>query len=172
MRPELARSAFSAVPLRATLNDEAIYFLDLEYMFYYNFHMAIPRKKKSSRIGPQQTNRYFHVLVSPLQLVNRRNPAAQEHPTSKTQPGHAGGRRSTDREAFELYDRWLTLSAREQDVVALTCLGYKNQQIAFRLGLSVTTVKSYIQNVCLKLTVHSKTEIRLAFVHWDFSKWQ
>ena len=56
--------------------------------------------------------------------------------------------------------------------MALTCLGYKNQQIAFQLGLSVTTVKSYIQSVFHKLNLHSKTEIRLAFVHWDFSKWQ
>jgi DNA-binding NarL/FixJ family response regulator len=134
--------------------------------------MADPRKKKSSRNGSPQTNRYFHVLVSPLRLVNRTDPAAQEYPSSNTPPGNAGGRRSTDRASFELYDRWLALSAREQDVVALTCLGYKNQQIAFHLGLSVTTVKSYIQNVCYKLNVHSKTEIRLAFVHWDFSKWQ
>ena len=134
--------------------------------------MADPRKKKPSRTGPQQTNRFFHVLASPLHLVNRRNPATQETPSSNIQPGHAGGRRSTDKDAFELYDRWLSLSAREQDVVALTCLGYKNQQIAFRLGLSVTTVKSYIQTVCYKLNLHSKTEIRLAFVHWDFSKWQ
>ena len=134
--------------------------------------MAIPRKKKTSRVDPQQTNRYFHVLVSPLRLVNRTDPAAQEDHASRARPGNAGGRRSTDQEAFELYDRWLAFSAREQDVVALTCLGYKNQQIAFRLGLSITTVKSYIQNVCYKLNVHSKTEIRLAFVHWDFSEWE
>jgi DNA-binding NarL/FixJ family response regulator len=134
--------------------------------------MATPRRKKTSRVGPQQTNRYFHVLVSPLHLVKRTDPAAQEDHASKARPGNAGGRRSTDREAFELYDHWLALSAREQDVVALTCLGYKNHQIAFRLGLSVTTVKSYIQNVCYKLNVHSKTEIRLAFVHWNFSEWE
>jgi DNA-binding NarL/FixJ family response regulator len=134
--------------------------------------MATPRRKKTSRVGPQQTNRYFHVLVSPLRLVKRTNPAAQEDHASKARPGNAGDRRSTDQEAFKLYDRWLALSAREQDVVALTCLGYKNQQIAFRLGLSVTTVKSYIQNVCYKLDLHSKTEIRLFFVQWDFSAWE
>jgi DNA-binding NarL/FixJ family response regulator len=134
--------------------------------------MATPRKKKSSRVGSQQTNRYFHVLVSPLRLVNRRNPAIQENHSSKTSPGNAGGRRSTDKDSFELYDRWLALSAREQDVVALTCLGYKNQQIAFRLGLSVTTVKSYIQKVCYKLRLQSKVEIRVAFANWDFSAWQ
>ena len=133
--------------------------------------MADPRKKKSSRNG-SPTNRHFHVLVSPLRLVNRTDPVAQENHTSNTRPGNAGGRRSTDRTSLELYDRWFSLSAREQDVVALTCLGYKNQQIAFRLGLSPTTVKSYIQKVCYKLGVHSKTEIRLAFVQWDFDEWQ
>ncbi len=133
--------------------------------------MATPRKKKSSRVGSQQTNRYFHVLVSPLRLVNRRNPAIQENHSSKTSPGNAGGRRSTDKDSFELYDRWLALSGREQDVVALTCLGYKNQQIAFRLGLSVTTVKSYIQKVCYKLRLQSKVEIRVAFANWDFGAW-
>ena len=133
--------------------------------------MATPRKKKSSRVGPPQTNRSFHVLVSPLRLVNRADPAAQENHTSNNRPGNAGGRRSTDKDSFELYDRWLALSAREQDVVALTCLGYKNQQIAFRLGLSVTTVKSYIQKVCYKLRLQSKVEIRVAFANWDFSTW-
>ena len=134
--------------------------------------MANPRKKKSSRTGPQQTNRLFHILATPLRLVNRKKPAAQEDYSSKDSPGHADGRRSTDRAYFELHDRWQSLSIREQQVVALTCLGYKNQQIAFRLGLSVTTVKSYIQKACYKLDLHSKTDIRLTFVHWDFSEWQ
>ena len=133
--------------------------------------MSDPRKKKSSRTGPQQTNRLFHILATPLRLVNRKNPAVQENYPSKAHPGHADGRRSTDRAFFELYDRWQSLSVREQQVVALTCLGYKNHQIAFKLGLSVTTVKSYIQKACYKLGLHSKTEIRLTFVNWDFSKW-
>jgi DNA-binding NarL/FixJ family response regulator len=130
--------------------------------------MANPRKKKSSRNGSQQTNRYFHVLVSPLRLVNRRNPAAQEN--SNTQPGHAGGRRSTDKDAFELYDSWLALSPRERQVTYLTCLGYKNEQIAFQLGVSVGTVKSYLQHVFLKVQVSSKTELRLKFHGFDFER--
>src|SRR5690242_2926501 len=115
--------------------------------------MADPRKKKSSRNGTQQTNRYFHVLVSPLRLINQRNPAAQENQTSNARPGNAGGRRSTDRDAFELYDRWLDLSPRERQVTYLTCLGYKNEQIAFEMGVSVGTVKSYLQHVFYKVGV-------------------
>jgi DNA-binding NarL/FixJ family response regulator len=132
--------------------------------------MADPRKKKSSRNGSQQTNRYFHVLVSPLRLINRRNPAAQENRTPNIQSGNAGGRRSTDKDAFELYDRWLTLSPRERQVTYLTCLGYKNEQIAFQMGVSVGTVKSYLQHVFLKLQVPSKTELRLKFHGFDFER--
>jgi DNA-binding NarL/FixJ family response regulator len=132
--------------------------------------MADPRKKKSSRNGSQQTNRYFHILVSPLRLINRRNPAAQENHTSNMHSGNAGGRRSTDKDAFELYDRWLALSPRERQVTYLTCLGYKNEQIAFQMGVSVGTVKSYLQHVFLKIQVPSKTELRLKFHGFDFER--
>jgi DNA-binding NarL/FixJ family response regulator len=131
--------------------------------------MADPRKKKSSRNGSPQ-NRYFHVLVSPLRLVNRRDPAAQENPPSTTRPGNAGGRRSTDRDSFELYDKWLALSPRERQVTYLTCLGYKNEQIAFQMGVSVGTVKSYLKHVFLKMDVPSKTELRLKFHGFDFER--
>lgn len=132
--------------------------------------MADPRKKKSSRNGSQQTNRYFHVLASPLRLVNQRNPATQENPSTNNQPGHAGGRRSTDKDAFELYDLWLSLSPREKQVTYLTCLGYKNEQIAFHMGVSVGTVKSYLQHIFLKIQVPSKTELRLKFHGFDFER--
>ena len=134
--------------------------------------MATPRKKKSSRIGPQQTNRYFHVLAPTLRLVNRKDPAAQEDHSSKARPENAlrGGRRSTDRASFELYDRWLSLSARERQVTYFTCLGYKNDQIAFQMGVSVGTVKSYLQHVFFKMGVQSKTELRLKFHGFDFER--
>ena len=134
--------------------------------------MSDPQKKKNERAGSQRTNKYSFTLGNILQLVRRpADSANQENRLPKDDPNLPVSlpyNKNTD----ELYQRWLNLSAREQDVVALTCLGYKNQQIAFRLGLSVTTVKSYIQNVCYKLNMHSKTEIRLAFVYWDFSAWQ
>jgi DNA-binding NarL/FixJ family response regulator len=133
--------------------------------------MADPRKKKSSRNGSQQTNRYFHVLVSPLRLVKRTDSAAQENPSTR-QSGNTlhGGRRSTDRESFELYDRWLSLSARERQVTYFTCLGYKNDQIAFQMGVSTGTVKSYLQHVFLKMGISSKTELRLKFHGFDFER--
>ena len=128
--------------------------------------MADPRKKKSSRNGSPQTNRQFHFLASPLHLINRRTPANQENP----QPGNAGGRRSTDKDSFELYDSWWDLSPRERQVTYLTCLGYKNEQIAFQMGVSVGTVKSYLKHVFLKMNVPSKTELRLKFHGFDFER--
>lgn len=141
-------------------------------MFYYNLRMADPRKKKSSRKGPQQTNRYFHVLVSPLRLVNRTNPTAQENRSSKTSPASAlpGGRRSTDKASFELYNRWLSLSPREQEVTILVCKGFTNEQIALWLKLSVSTVKSYLKHVFFKVGVRNKTELRLEFHNFDFKR--
>jgi DNA-binding CsgD family transcriptional regulator len=35
-----------------------------------------------------------------------------------------------------LYERWQKLSLREQDVTALTCLGYTNRQIAAKQASS------------------------------------
>jgi DNA-binding NarL/FixJ family response regulator len=134
--------------------------------------MSDPQKKKNERAGSQRINKYFSILGNSLRLVRRSaDPANQENRLPEDDsdlPVSLPYGKNTD----ALYERWMSLSTREQQVVALTCLGYKNQQIAFRLGLSVTTVKSYIQNVCYKLGLHSKTEIRLAFVHWDFSQWQ
>ncbi len=134
--------------------------------------MSTPRKKKSSRIGSQQTNKYFHTLDIPLRLVNRTDPAAQENRFLNDRRANAltGGRRSTDRDSFDLYDRWLSLSPRERHVTYLTCMGYKNNQIAFQMGLTVGTVKSYLQHVFYKIGVRSKTELRLKFFNFDFER--
>lgn len=116
--------------------------------------MANARKKNSVQKGLQQTNKYFHILDRPPRLINPTDPVED--------------RRSTDHERFDLYDSWLSLSTREQHVTYLTCKGYKNHQIAFQMGVSVTTVKSYLQHVFLKIGVRNKTELRLKFVNFDF----
>jgi len=131
--------------------------------------MPKPRKKKS-RTSPQQTNRYFHTLNNTLRLVNRTKSDAQGNRLVKPASPLAGNRRSTDSDLLELYDLWLSLSPREQDVTFLTCMGNKNTQIAFQMGVSVATVKSYLQNVFNKTGVRSKTELRLKFVNFDFKK--
>jgi DNA-binding CsgD family transcriptional regulator len=67
---------------------------------------------------------------------------------------------------------WRGLSFREQQVVALTCLGYTNRQIAARLRLSPETVKSHIRSSQRKLGVRTKAELRHALADWDFGKWE
>jgi DNA-binding CsgD family transcriptional regulator len=72
----------------------------------------------------------------------------------------------------ELWQRWQSLSPREQDVAALACLGYTNKQIAARLGISPETVKSHLGNGLAKFGLHSRAELRLSLDGWDFSAWE
>jgi len=72
----------------------------------------------------------------------------------------------------DLLQRWQVLSPREQDVTALACLGYTNQQIAIRLSVSPETVKTHLHNAMLKFNLHSRSELRLRLATWDFSSWE
>lgn len=69
----------------------------------------------------------------------------------------------------DLWQRWQSLSPREQQITALTCLGYTNPQIAARLGLAVETVRTHTRNVQYKFNVNSKADLRLLLAAWDFS---
>jgi|SRR5919108_3490164 DNA-binding CsgD family transcriptional regulator len=71
----------------------------------------------------------------------------------------------------ELWHKWESLSPREQEVTALTCLGLTNQQIAARLSLSRDTIKTHIRNVLFKFGLNSKAELRHILANWDFSGW-
>jgi DNA-binding NarL/FixJ family response regulator len=76
------------------------------------------------------------------------------------------------RDAAGVYlPRWRTLSAREQQVVALICLGYTNREIAIRLVLSPETVKTHAQNALRKFELHRRSALRKALADWDFSAW-
>jgi DNA-binding CsgD family transcriptional regulator len=72
----------------------------------------------------------------------------------------------------KLWDRWLSLSAREKDVAALACLGYTNRQIAARLNIAPDTVKGSLQRVSLKFEVKTRSQLRLLLEEWDFSAWE
>jgi DNA-binding CsgD family transcriptional regulator len=66
---------------------------------------------------------------------------------------------------------WDSLSPREKDVTALTCLCYTNRQIAARLHVSPDTVKGYIRQALSKFHLHSKDELRMVLRDWNFSDW-
>jgi DNA-binding CsgD family transcriptional regulator len=71
----------------------------------------------------------------------------------------------------EFWQRWQSLSPREQDVAAFTCLGYTNRQMAFKLKLAPDTIKGYVRQVLIKFQLHSKAELRMHLKSWDFSQW-
>jgi ATP/maltotriose-dependent transcriptional regulator MalT len=71
----------------------------------------------------------------------------------------------------ELQDRWDSLSHREQQVVALVCLGSRHYEIAQTLGIAPETVKTHLQHVYDKLHLRSRKELRLALKDWDFQDW-
>ena len=71
----------------------------------------------------------------------------------------------------EMQERWSALSHREQQVVALVCLGSRNYEIAQTLGIAPETVKTHLQHIYDKLHLRSSKELRLALKDWDFRDW-
>jgi len=71
----------------------------------------------------------------------------------------------------EMQDRWNSLTHREQQVVALVCIGYRNYEIAHTLGIAPETVKTHLQHVFDKLHLRGSKELRLALKDWDFRDW-
>jgi two-component system, NarL family, response regulator LiaR len=51
-----------------------------------------------------------------------------------------------------------TLSVREQEILGLLANGWSNRRIANECFLSLNTVRTHVQNVLVKLGVHSKLE--------------
>jgi DNA-binding CsgD family transcriptional regulator len=71
----------------------------------------------------------------------------------------------------ELQARWESLTHREQQVVALVCLGYRIYEIAQTLGIAPETVKTHLQHIFDKFHLRGSKELRLALKDWDFRDW-
>lgn len=67
--------------------------------------------------------------------------------------------------------RWRTLSPREQEVVALICMGHTTNQMAVRLQISAETVNTHVYNALRKFGIRRRTDLRQALSDWDFSAW-
>ena len=72
----------------------------------------------------------------------------------------------------KLWNRWQSLSAREQDVAALACLGYTNREIGKRLNISPETVKVRLQRAVTKFGVTTRSQLRMLLEDWDFSEFE
>ena len=133
--------------------------------------MSVWRLLKRWWRGPQKKRKYLNVLDTPLQL-RYMHPAAQEKRKQKKRTSNSAVSQPYDPRQTKREQLWNILSAREQDVTALTCLGYTNPQIAARLGLSVETIRTYLENVSNKSDLKNKAELRVFFASWDFSAWE
>ncbi len=65
---------------------------------------------------------------------------------------------------------WDSLSQREQQVTALTCLGYRSYEIADMLGISYETVRTHSKHVYAKFGLN-RQQLRQALKDWDFQEW-
>src|SRR5512146_2288257 len=67
-------------------------------------------------------------------------------------------------------DVWASLSQREQQVAALTCLGYRSYEIADMLGVSYDTVRTHSKHIYAKFGLN-RQQLRIALQDWDFRGW-
>ncbi len=102
---------------------------------------------KARRKGPRD-ERHSALLVSVRRLL-----AAFESPNKSTGPSASVGHASaTD---WPLLD---PLTGREREVLALIAEGLSNREIANRLFVEVSTVKTYVNGIFRKLGVQSRMQ--------------
>lgn len=70
-----------------------------------------------------------------------------------------------------IHQIWERLTPREQEVTALVCLGYTNNEISTKLMISPNTVKSHISHVMSKFGGAKRAKIQRLLGDWDFREW-
>lgn len=65
-----------------------------------------------------------------------------------------------------------SLTPREAEVVWRAAHGHTNRQIATALVISPETVKTHVRNILLKLSLHSKAELRLLMLDLGLRWWR
>jgi DNA-binding NarL/FixJ family response regulator len=122
------------------------------------------RPQSSSGSPHQQQGKSFRSLITELALQEQRSEEEVHADLLATIIAQ-------QQQGRDLFDRWSALSPREQQVAVLVCRGYTNNEIAARLGIAPTTVKTHVKNVLTKYHFHSKDELRIALENWDFRAW-
>jgi len=118
----------------------------------------------------QASRRFFHFddeLVESLQMLSELEQRSEEDLAADLLSAALAQRA----EAVNRIQVWRSLTRREQQTVALTCLGYTNPQIAAHLVLSTQTVRTYTRSALHKFGVTTKAELRQLLRDWDFSDW-
>lgn len=142
-------------------------------MFYYNHPTMSIWQRLMYWIGLRDTPGPRYYRISEPLHISIKTLASQEHRTEDEIAKDIFAAGLTQYyESFELWDRWNSLTPREQEVAALVCLGHTNRQAAARLGISPETVKYHLHNVLAKYGLNSRSQLRQALKEWDFSTWQ
>jgi DNA-binding CsgD family transcriptional regulator len=110
-------------------------------------------------------------LTGRLQTALVERADREQRPAEEIQEELLAARLEQLKSADRLKKLWDRLSEREKEVTALACLGYTNQQMGARMGISKDTAKGYLQLAYVKCHVNSKAELRTLLHEWDFSEW-
>jgi len=124
---------------------------------------------KSLRLAPSANAFYLDLSLSEsLQALAQREKRSKDEVAADLITAGLAERQFAD----ENIQLWQSLTRREQEIAALVCLNYNNQQIADRLVLSPETVKTHIRNILHKFDLKRKIDLHQALANWDFSAWQ
>ena len=121
-------------------------------------------------LRPKPGPRYYEISES-LQVTLKTLADHEGRPEHEIIPDILAAGLTQYRSLDELWPKWESLTPREQDIAAFTCLGFTNRQISARLSLSPETIKTHVRNVLAKFGVNSKADLRHMLAGWDFSGW-
>jgi DNA-binding CsgD family transcriptional regulator len=124
---------------------------------------------QQKKIGVKQTRMYLQdeELISTIKDVAKQ----QKRPEEEIMVEFAKAGLNQFLTQNEMENRWESLSHREQQVVALICLGHRNYEIARILVIAPETVKTHLQRIFDKFQLRSSKELRLALKDWNFRDW-
>lgn len=122
------------------------------------------KEKEEDESREYSTNSEFNLTVQ--RLAKHKGRSEQEVLTELAQAAQEQLRNDK-----QMAQHWMALTLREQEVVALVCLGLRNDQIAEMMFIGPGTVKSHLQNIFEKFGLRDRKTIRLALKDWDFETW-
>jgi len=142
-------------------------------MFYYNrgAMFLLPTRLRQILENKKGKKTYAIPLDTELIPALRITTQEQDHPEEDVLVDwvNSGVLHSVKDASVET--EWESLTEREQETLALVCLGRRNYEIAGMLGITHETVKTHLQHIFRKFRMRSKKELRLLLQNWDFADW-
>lgn len=124
-------------------------------------------RKKLQKLIPSYLHKYFLETDSDGEEESRQFGFETEIIQLEVEPAP----QLIPKEQEYLLGLWDSLTRRQQEVVALVCLGLRNYEIAEAMGIAHSTVKWHLEEILDKLNMPDRVAIRFAFQGWDFQSW-